>query len=74
VFDYSELLVLQISDLMVMRVEFPIEFENLFEGVRDNLKRDLHFKIQVIRNNELENAKKNGGLSSQIANHLLGDI
>lgn len=58
--EHTELLTLQVSDLFVMHAEFSKEFDELFSlSMREELKQDLHFKMDVIRKRELENAKKN---------------
>lgn len=58
-----------------MRVEFPDIYEELLAGSRELLEKELNYKLQVIREHELENAKKKkGALSSHIAYQFLGTV
>ena len=49
-----ELLVIQIVDLLKMKLEFPTAFNELVTGAKSSLKKELMLKLEIIRLSQLE--------------------
>lgn len=81
-FSFVELLALSIKDIMKMKLEFPHAFRDLFSNVKKRLKEELFFKLDVIKQWELERAKeekkpeegKAHKLSSMVTCRFVGSI
>lgn len=66
-------------DLQKMRLEFPKHFEEIFENVRDRLRRDLILKFEVIKLCEMQHAHNTktdtvGAMRSKFASVFLGEV
>jgi hypothetical protein len=59
-----ELLIIQIVDLLKMKLEFPSAFNELLTGAKSSLKKELMLKLEIIRISQLEEGEK------QDANHV----
>jgi len=53
-----ELLVIQIVDLLKMKLEFPTAFNELVTGAKSSLKKELMLKLEIIRLSQLEEGEK----------------
>jgi hypothetical protein len=53
-----ELLVIQIVDLLKMKLEFPTAFNELVTGAKSSLKKELMLKLEIIRISQLEEGEK----------------
>lgn len=53
-----ELLVLQIVDLLKMKLEFPNAFTEIVTGAKSSLKKELMLKLELIRICQLEENEK----------------
>jgi len=53
-----ELLVIQIVDLLKMKLEFPSAFNELVTGAKSSLKKELMLKLEIIRISQLEEGEK----------------
>jgi hypothetical protein len=59
-FCLCELLLLSVSDLFRMKLEFPRHFDDLFKYAANGYNKDLMLKIQVIKQNTLVQAEHSG--------------
>jgi hypothetical protein len=75
-FESIDLLVIPINDLLKMKLEFPKYFNELFKNSKEKLRRDLIYKIEIIKNHELKEVVKDGdkNLKSRFAYAFLGNL
>ena len=76
-FESIDLLVIPIADLLIMKLEFPKYFRELFRNSKEKLRRDLIQKIEIIKNHEHKEVAKDGGeknLKSRFAYAFLGNL
>ena len=77
-FEPCEILGLSINDLLKMKYEFPRQFEEIFDSVRERFRRDLILKFEVIKHMEMQHAAKTpdaiGAMRSRFAGAFLGEI
>lgn len=59
-----------------MKLEFPKYFNELFKNSKEKLRRDLIYKIEIIKNHELKEVVKDGdkNLKSRFAYAFLGNL
>jgi hypothetical protein len=77
-FSTCDLLQLSISDLFKMKLEFPRIFNELFNNSRDQLRRDLMLKIEVIKQSQMIMGIKAedpvDAMKSKFASNFLGGL
>lgn len=71
-----ELLIIQIVDLLKMKLEFPSAFNELVTGAKSSLKKELMLKLEIIRISQLEEGEKQdtNHVRAKFTVHMLSGI
>ncbi len=71
-----ELLILEIADLLKMKLEFPNAFIELVNNAKSSLKKELMLKLELIRICQLEDYEKKdtNHVRAKFTVHMLSGI
>lgn len=76
--EQCDLLCISIEDMLKMKLEFPKCFREIFEKVKETLRKELTIKFEVIRFTETAKAEQSQDkaaiLRSRFASHIMGEI